>query len=124
MSKLDRFKSKNTSTRATDDNVVSFPTRQEKGKKFVVIPLDEAAKFARSAGTPGAMVWLLLFYVAWKEKSKTFPLSSELLARYDVNRWAKWRILTRLEKAGKIKIARSGHKSAIVTILSQPTRSK
>ena len=123
MSEMDRFKSKKLSQRAKN-NVVDFPSRHEKGKKFVVISLDEAAEFAKAARTPGAMVWLLLFYMAWKEKSRTFTLSSELLARYGVNRWAKHRALARLAREGKIDISQSGHQSVVVTLRSQPKRPK
>jgi hypothetical protein len=61
----------------------------------------------------------VLFYVAWKTKDRTFPLSNELCARYGVSRWAKYRALARLKKAGMIATQRLGHQAMTVTLLTR-----
>jgi hypothetical protein len=84
------------------------------------VSLDEAAEYARSAGTPSAMVWLLLFYMAWKTRSRTFRLSNEMLALYGVNRWTKYRVLARLAKDAKVEILQQDHLSVTVTLRTKP----
>jgi hypothetical protein len=96
------------------------PVRKARRKEFAQLPLDWAAETARAAGTPGAMVWVLLDYMAWKTKSTTFPLSNTLLARYGVDRKAKYRVLANLEKAGRIKIQRRNKQAPLVTLLVPP----
>lgn len=56
------------------------PARKTKRKDFTLLQLEWAAGAAKAAKTPGAMVWILLHYMAWKTKSTTFPLSNMLLA--------------------------------------------
>ena len=73
-------------------------------KEFAKVPLQWAADMAKVTRTPGAMVWILLGYLAWKNHSLTFPLSNEVLRRYGINRETKRRILTRLKVSGRIKI--------------------
>jgi hypothetical protein len=84
------------------------------------LPLEWTAGTAKAAGTPGAMVWILLPYMAWKAKSTTFPLSNTLLARFGVNRKTKYRILANLEKAGRIKIQHRNKQAPLVTLLVMP----
>jgi len=94
--------------------------RKTRRKDFTQLPLDWAADTAKAAGTPGAMVWILLSYMAWKAKSTTFPLSNMLLARYGVTRYTKYRILANLEKAGRIKTQRRHKQAMLVTLLNMP----
>jgi hypothetical protein len=84
---------------------------------FVMLPLEWVAETANAARTPGAVVWILLAYMAWKAKSQTFPLSNVLLVRYGVARETKRRVLIRLEAAGQIKIDRRRKQAPIITIL-------
>jgi hypothetical protein len=96
------------------------PAREPKRKDFTLLQLQWAADTAKAARTPGAMVWILLHYVAWKTKSTTFPLSNMLLARYGVTRYTKYRILANLEKAGWIKTQRRNKQALLVTLLVVP----
>ena len=92
--------------------------RKRSRSEFVHTPLGRAAEMAKATGTQGAMVWLLLLYMAWRNKSPTFPLSNVILARYGIHRHIKRRILIKLEKAGQIKITRRHKQSPIITLLN------
>jgi hypothetical protein len=96
------------------------PARKTNRKDFTLLPLEWAAGAAKAARTPGATVWILLHYMAWKTKSATFPLSNMLLARYGVTRYTKYRILANLEKAGWIKTQRRHKQALLVTLLVVP----
>jgi hypothetical protein len=89
-------------------------------RDFTLLQLEWAADTAKAARTPGAMIWILLCYLAWKTKSTTFPLSNMLLAPYGVDRKTKYRILANLEKAGRIKIQRCHKHAPLVTLLVIP----
>jgi hypothetical protein len=124
MSKWDRFRvvrAHGTDVRVedVDRDPAARKTRDKRGG-FAQVPLDEAPDFAKATGTPGAMVWVLLFYMAWKTRSQTFPLFNEMLAQYGVSRWTKRRVLARLERAGLIEIRQRGHQAVTVTMLSKP----
>lgn len=56
------------------------------------------------------MVLVLLDYMMWKE-GLTFQLTNALLAKYGIDRCAKYRTLKRLEKAGIIRIERCNKRS-------------
>jgi hypothetical protein len=96
------------------------PVRKTKRKDFTQLQLEWAADTAKAARTPGAMVWILLQYMAWRTKSTTFPLFNILLARYGVDRRTKYRILANLEKAGRIKTQRRNKQAPLVTLLVMP----
>jgi hypothetical protein len=100
--------------------IPSMRARKGKQKEFTKLELQWAADTAKATGTPGAMVWIILCYMAWKTKSQTFALPNVLLARYGVNRETKRRTLERLEAAGRIKIQRRHKQSPIVTLLAGP----
>ena len=100
--------------------VQEMPSRKPKRKDFTLLQLEWAAGAAKAARTPGAIVWILLHYMAWKTKSTTFPLSNMLLARYGVTRYTKYRILANLEKAGWIKTQRHKKQALLVTLLVVP----
>jgi hypothetical protein len=88
--------------------------------EFAMVPLRWAVEVAKAAGTPGAMVWILLLYLAWKNQSTTFPVSNMFMARYGVGRETKRRTLKRLETAGLIKIECNYKRSPIVTLVLLP----
>ena len=114
---LTRFRTK----RETDKLRLRQPRNRAPSKPpFAPVPLDEATPYFRAIdGASGAVVVALLFYVAWKTKDRTFPLSNELCARYGVSRWAKYRALARLKKAGMIVTQRLGHQAITVTLLTR-----
>ena len=88
---------------------------------FTLLPLQWAADTAKAARTPGAMVWILLLYMAWKAKSRTFPLSNALLTQYGVTRETGRRILAKLEAADRIKIEHRHKQAPIVTLVDLDT---
>jgi hypothetical protein len=88
-----------------------------KHQQFAKVPLQWAADAAKTTGTRGAMVWILLLHMAWKTKSTTFPLSNVMLAQYGVSREMKRRVLEKLEASGWIKIERRWKRNPIVNLL-------
>ena len=107
-------------TKREPEKVPPAPRQRPKKPPFAPVPLDEAAPYFRAIdGGSGAVVVVLLFYVAWKTKDRTFPLSNELCARYGVSRWAKYRALARLKNAGMIATQRLGHQAMTVTLLTR-----
>jgi hypothetical protein len=94
------------------------PSKKKKVDPFAKIPLATAGKMFEEIGSAGAMVVVMLLYLAWKAGGKPFPFSNERLARYGVSRQTKYRVLTELEAAGLIRQQRSGSgKSPTVTVL-------
>jgi hypothetical protein len=96
------------------------PPKSLRGKRapgFVQIPVERAGKWSTIIHEPSLMVIVMLWYLAWKTKSCTFPLSNEVLAPYGVSRWTKCRVLAQLEKAGEITVVRRGKHAPIVTLL-------
>jgi hypothetical protein len=60
-------------------------------------------------------VWLL--HLAWKVKSPTFPVPNGQLEQHGVSRYAKYRALVRLERAGLITVDRRDRKTLNVTMV-------
>jgi len=87
--------------------------------EFARVPLQLAGEITKHTNTQSAMVWILLLYLAWKNKSATFPLSNTIVARYGVSREIKRRMLKKLETAGLIKVEWRPSKSPIVTLMSE-----
>jgi hypothetical protein len=93
--------------------------RKKKRSEFTVMELEWAADMAKATGTCGALVWIVMRYLSWKAKSPTFAFTNTLLTRYGVTRQIKYRVLEKLEAAGKIKVEHRGAKKAsIVTFLT------
>jgi hypothetical protein len=110
------------STKRELEKAAPAPAPKQRAKKppFAPVPLDEAAPYFRAIdGGSGAVVVTLLFYMAWKMKDRTFPLSNELCGRYGVSRWAKYRALARLKKAGMIATQQLGRQATTVTLLTR-----
>jgi hypothetical protein len=106
-------------TKREPEKVRPAPKLRADKPPFAPVPLEEAAPYFRAiGGASGAVVVALLFYVAWKTKDRTFPLSNELCARYGVSRWAKYRALARLKKAGMIATQQLGRQATTVTLLT------
>jgi hypothetical protein len=88
---------------------------------FALVRLDWAADFAKAMREPIAIVMPLFAYLAWKGHSDTFHLSNEILACYGVSRYAKYRALARLEKAGLIRVLQSPGRPPAITLLTEPS---
>ena len=104
-------------TRNVESDPLAQKTRAKKSP-FAPVPLDEAAPYFRAArSASGALVVVLLFYMAWKTKSRTFSLPNRLFAQYGVRRWTKLRALHRLKRAGLIETRQTGQQAVVVTLL-------
>ena len=100
---------------------VNPPARKKRRPEFTAISVQWTVDMAKAAGMPGAAVLVLLHYMAWKARSPTFPLSNALLTKYGIDRRIKYRVLTKLEKSGQVRIERRGtRKAPIVTLLTPP----
>jgi hypothetical protein len=114
MNRLARFQSQ------VGRKVADQPISKAKRENFAKVDLERAAIRAKAAGIPGAVVLALLDYMMWKTRSPTFPLSNALLAQYGVTRYTKYRTLTKLEKAGLIRVVHCNKQSLTVTVLDLP----
>jgi hypothetical protein len=90
--------------------------KKQKAKReeaFALVPLARAAEVTKCTKTQGAMVWIALVYLAWKNKNPTVLLSNKTLRRYGVNRHVKYRALATLEAAGSLRLngGINGHQS-------------
>jgi hypothetical protein len=94
--------------------------RQRRKEAFAVVQLQWAADMAKATETPGALVWILLIYKAWKTKSTVFPLTSDLLRQYGVHRETNRRVLAKLEASGLIKVERRNRQAPTITLLLKP----
>jgi hypothetical protein len=103
---------------AADYRRARMLTKRSEKERFAMVPLAWAADIAKATGDSGAMILLLLAYLAWKERGPTFALSNEIATKYGISRWGKYRALARLEKAGKIRIQRRSGQALSVTLLS------
>jgi hypothetical protein len=90
--------------------------RRRKGT-FVKVPLDVAADFSKITKTPKALVWISLLYAAWEAKGSPFVFSNEKLLG-KCTREMKRRVLSELQRAGRIRVERGGKQAPRVTILS------
>jgi hypothetical protein len=109
---LNRFRTKREPEKAGP----APASKAAKRPPYAPVPLEEAANLHRALRGSNGMIVELLFYMVWKTKDRTFPLSNELCARYGVTKWAKRRALARLEKAGLVEIQQTGHRAAVVTL--------
>jgi hypothetical protein len=86
-------------------------------KAFALVSLARAAEVTKCTKTQGAMVWIVLVYLAWKNKSPIVSLSNKTMRRYGVNRHVKYRALATLEAAGIITVEWRNKQSPIVTLI-------
>ena len=98
------------------------PPRHRRGEKFLKGPipwgwLTEAAKQPGHAFHIGIALWHLSFM----KRKKTVILSGKLLKDLKVDRFAGYRALTALEKAGLVSVERHRGRCPVVTILDLKT---
>lgn len=89
--------------------------RQEEA--FVLVPLTRAAEVVKCMREKGVMVWIVLMYLAWKDKSPTVQLSNEIMKRYGISRHTKYRALATLEAAGIVTIEWQNKQAPMVTLV-------
>jgi hypothetical protein len=94
------------------------PTRQaRKTKPFVLAELEAIAADNLAIGCPGATLMPYIRYRVWAERRRTIVLGNQALADLGVDRKTKYRVLRRLERAGRISIERHSLRSPSVTLL-------
>jgi len=98
------------------ETIVSTTKPKRQKRPFAKVPLKEAAAAAKASKTQQAFVWIWLQYLTWRADNKPFPVTSEGLKIYGIDRRTKMRALTTYEKAGLISIVRYKTKAPIVTV--------
>jgi len=93
-------------------------TKQQEA--YARIPLQWSAEMAQRINSPRTAILILLAYLAWDSRNTTFQVSNDMLRRYGIDRWAKYRAFAVFERAGVIKIGRRGKQSLTVTLLKPP----
>jgi hypothetical protein len=83
---------------------------------FVQVPLGWFEAATRATRSPQAFMVVWLLHLAWKAKSQTFPVPNNQLGRCGVSRYAKYRALAKLERAGLITVDRRDSKTLIITL--------
>jgi len=91
--------------------------RKNRKDAFVLLPLGWFEAATRATRTPQALVSVWLLHLAWRAKSPTFPVPNGQLEQHGVSRYAKYRALARLERAGLITVDRRVRKTLIVTLV-------
>ena len=84
---------------------------------FVQLTHVDAVAGFKALRNSGSLVWYALLYRAWIEKSRTVRLPTKLLQSWGVLRGTRSRAITRLERAGLIRVERGAGKAARVTLL-------
>jgi hypothetical protein len=94
----------------------SQPTARQPTERYVQIT-ETGARGFEALGCPMALVWFEILYRVWKTKQTTIELPNKRLAEMGVSRWAKYRAVDRLERAGWIRVSRPIRKTPQVTVL-------
>lgn len=91
--------------------------RKARKDAFVQVPLGWFEAATRATRSPQAFIAVWLLHLAWKAKSQTFPVPNDQLGRCGVSRYAKYRALAKLERAGLITVDRRERKTLIITLV-------
>jgi hypothetical protein len=89
-------------------------------EEFAIVPLQWAAGIAKETNTQRSLVWIVLLYLSFKAKSRTFPVSNIVCSRYGISRYIKLRTLEILAAAGRITIEQRNGCSPVVTLVGFP----
>jgi hypothetical protein len=81
------------------------------------VPLAWLSAASKLPGKAALAVGLALWFEAGRRRSQTVTLTSAILARFGVNRKAKYRGLASLERTGLIDVVRVPRRNPVVTIL-------
>jgi hypothetical protein len=116
---LSRFRSTRSQEEVKEREPAPRRERARRKRPFVLVDLEAAAQVAAATQrSTGAFVWLLIQYLAWRDKSETVALTNQSLVPYGINRFAKHRAVADLEKAGLIQVERQGTKTVLVTLVA------
>lgn len=78
---------------------------------------ETGARGFETLGCSAALVWFEILYRVWKTGRTTIELPNKRLADMGVSRWAKSRAISRLERAGWIRVGRTPRKTPQITLL-------
>lgn len=96
-------------------------TKQIKGEFLKgPIPLGWLAAAAKLSGKAPLAVTLALWFQAGRRRSKEVQLTTAVIERFGIDRKAKYRGLSALEKAGLVLVHRLPRRNPVVTILDWP----
>lgn len=125
---LDGLRLPSTSaTSQTATSVTAKASNNPKAKKIVgeflrgPIPLQWLTAVAKLSGKAPLATALALWFEVGRRNSTEVTLTTANLKRFNVNRKAKYRALSSLEKAGLVVVKRESRKNPVVTILHTDT---
>jgi DNA-binding transcriptional ArsR family regulator len=84
------------------------------------IPLGWLACAAKLSGKAPVAVALAIWFQAGRRRSKEVRLTTAVIERFGIDRKAKYRGLSALEKAGLVRVHRQPRRNPVVTILDWP----
>jgi hypothetical protein len=103
------------------ETTASRRSKRKMTRAFVRLNLDEAAAGLKALGATAVLVWYALLYRAWAEKRDTVAVPTTLLGSWGLDRSARWRALTRLARAGLVRLEPQGAgKTSKATLLRPP----
>jgi hypothetical protein len=94
--------------------------KAKRQEEFAIVPLQWAAGIAKDTETQRALVWIVLLYLSWKAKNKTFPVSNVIVAPYGIGQDTKLRALADLEAVGRITVQQNPGCAPLVTLIGFP----
>jgi hypothetical protein len=100
-----------------DDEIKAEKKTAKRARRFSQVMLQGAAAASKVSRTQQLFVWIWLQYLVWQANGKPFPVTSEGLEVYGINRKTKMRALATFEKAGLISVVRCKTKAPVVTLL-------
>lgn len=109
--------------RISGDLLQVIQNEKKVGKKYIrpflkgPIPIHWLV-LAKKASPTALIVGLVLWYLSGLEKKMTIKITNRKLKIWKLTRYAKYRGLKELEKAGLIKVMRQKKRSPVVTILN------
>ena len=92
---------------------------QKRRNRYVQITETGVKALDQAVGCSAILVWFEILYRVWKTGKMTVELGNKTLGGMGVSRWAKYRALTSLEKAGLIRVERHLRQSSKVTLLKR-----
>ena len=105
-----------------DTGIGPSKTRRREADLFAKVPLRWMGAAAEATRCPQAFVLIWLWHMAWRTRSRSFPLSNVALARYGISREVKRRTLVALEAVGLILVERRKNQAPTVTLINPSSR--
>lgn len=122
---LERFRLPPAQPETQGQSKLAVKTAQVKTKRIKgeflkgPIPLGWLGCAAKLSGKAPLTVALAIWFQAGRRRSKEVSLTTAVIERFGIDRKAKYRGLSALEKAGLVQVRRRPRKNPVVTILDQ-----